>query len=234
MTERRYNEAEVAAIFERATEARSSGAQLNSATDGMTLVQLQEIGAEVGISADSIASAANTVDQPSPVAQRKILGLPLSAARTVRLDRTLTDIEWERLVAELRETFNAPGKLTSHGSLRQWTNGNLQVLLEPTATGQRIRLQSTKADAPALMFSGFGMVGASAVMMIMALVAGAITDKGMWAATGFLGAIGVTMFVSTARRLASWAHTRQQQFDAIAARVALTTKALPPDSKTET
>jgi len=231
MTERRYNEAEVAAIFERATEAPPSGAQLTSATDGMTLTQLQEIGAEVGISADSIALAATTVDQPSPAAQRTFLGRPLGAARTVQLDRALTDIEWERLVAELREIFNAPGKLTCYGSLRQWTNGNLQVLLEPTATGQRLRMHTTKADAPALMISGLGMFGAASAIMIAASVFGALGDKGMLVATGFLGVAGIAMFTTTAGRLGRWARTRQQQFDAFAARVALTTKALPPDSE---
>ena len=222
----------MAAIFERAAAAPPSGAQRNSAIDGMTLVQLQEIGAEVGISAESIALAANTVDRPISVAPRKFLGLPISVARTVQLERTLTDIEWERLVAELREIFNAPGKLTSHGSLRQWTNGNLQVLLEPTATGQRVRLQTTKADAPFLMITALGMFGVASAGVIAASVAGAFGDKGMLAATGFLGVVGLAILATTAPRLPRWARTRQQQFDAIAARVTLTTKALPPGSET--
>lgn len=231
MTERRYNEAEVAAIFERATEAPPSGAQLIAANDGMTLAQLQEIGAEVGIAADLIALAATAVDKPAPVAQRKFLGLPISAARTVQLDRTLTDIEWERLVAELRETFNAPGKLTTHGSLRQWTNGNLQVLLEPTATGQRIRLQTTKADAPFLIIIALGMLGAAAAGVMSAWAASVFGDKGMLATPGFLGIVGLAILATTAAPLHRWARTRQQQFDAITARVALTANALPPDSE---
>ncbi|MEO7361735.1 MAG: hypothetical protein ABI120_15495 [Gemmatimonadaceae bacterium] len=231
MTERRYNEAEVATIFERATQAPPSATPFNSATDGMTLTQLQEIGAEVGISADSIALAATTVEQPAPDAQRTFLGRPLGASRTVQLGRPLTDIEWERLVAELREIFNAPGKLTGYGSLRQWTNGNLQVLLEPTATGQRLRMQTTKADAPAMMITGLGMFSAASAMTIAASAFGALDDKGMLVAMGFLGVVGITMFATTAGRLARWARTRQQQFDVIAARVALTTKDLPPRSE---
>jgi hypothetical protein len=43
----------------------------------------------------------------------------------VHLARKLTDEEWERFVAHVRETFDARGTMTSEGSLRQWSNGNL-------------------------------------------------------------------------------------------------------------
>ena len=34
---------------------------------------------------------------------------------------TLPQEEWERLVVDLRETFDARGHVTSQGTLRQWT-----------------------------------------------------------------------------------------------------------------
>jgi hypothetical protein len=60
MTERRFNEAEVAAIFERATEAReTSQRELPSGEGGgLTLTELKEIGSEVVISPDMIVQAA--------------------------------------------------------------------------------------------------------------------------------------------------------------------------------
>src|SRR5690349_10605313 len=141
MTERRFSEAEVAAIFERATETSQRDASETSPADGMTLAQLQDIGREVGIPAESIALAAQSLDRDTPPPARTFLGIPVSAARTVDLGRRISDEEWERFVVELRETFNARGNVTSYGSLRQWTNGNLQALLEPTPTGHRIRLR---------------------------------------------------------------------------------------------
>lgn len=227
MTERRYDEAEVAAIFERATEAPSAGSRVDAASGGMTLSQLQEIGAEVGISADAIAMAAATVDQPAPPPQRRFLGLPLSASRTMQLDRTLTESEWELLVAQLRETFNAPGQVTSHGSLRQWTNGNLQVLLEPTATGQRIRLRTEKKEAAAGIIVGLTAFFGSAAALGTAAALNALGDRGMVVALTSALVVGTGLVASTVLPLGRWARTRQQQFDTIAARVARMVQ-LPP------
>ena len=232
MTERRYNEAEVAAIFERATEAEApqSGPRQVSPGEGMTLAQLQEIGQEVGIPAESIALAAQTIDRAGLPASRTFLGLPLGVARTVQLDRRLSEEEWERFVVDLRETFDARGTVTSHGSLRQWTNGNLQALLEPTATGHRIRLRTIKGDAIGRLVVGLGMFGVSTATLIAAAVQGALGDFGMLSAMGFLGVTGAGMFATSALRLPRWARTRRRQMEEVAARIALATATSPPTS----
>src|SRR5690606_9954035 len=124
MTQRRYSEVEVAAIFQRAAEAPPPGAGAASAEHGLTLAELQEIGRDVGIPADAIALAAQTVDSAEPQTSRTFLGFPIGVSHSVPLARRLSDEEWERVVVDLRETFDARGNLTSHGSLRQWTNGN--------------------------------------------------------------------------------------------------------------
>ena len=62
MTERRFNEAEVAAIFERAAEAQQAGLHHLPSGEGMTLTDLQEIGREVGISHEQLAHAAKAIE----------------------------------------------------------------------------------------------------------------------------------------------------------------------------
>jgi hypothetical protein len=223
MSERRFNEAEVAAIFERATETQQGSALQPSSAEGLTLAELQQIGRDVGIPAESIALAAQTIGRVQMPTRRKFLGLPLGVARTVNLDRNLSDEEWDKLVVDLRETFDARGKVTSQGSLRQWTNGNLQVLLEPTAKGHRIRLRTIKSDALGMLVGGMGMVGLSAFILLLATLRGALGDRGMLLATGFLGIWGAGMFASSALRLPRWARTREQQMKEIAARVTLLT-----------
>jgi len=233
MSERRFNEAEVAAIFERATEAQQPGLRgSSSSADGMTLAQLQEIGRDVGIPAESIALAAQSIGQVQPSTSRTVLGLPLGVARTVNLDRRLSDEEWERLVVDLRETFEARGTVRTEGSLRQWTNGNLQALLEPTQTGHRIRLRTIKGDALGMIVGGIGMAGAATTMLIAGAVSGALGDRGMLMAMTFLGITGVGMFASSAIRLPAWAKTRRRQMEEIAARLAASTSSLAsePDS----
>jgi hypothetical protein len=135
MNERRYSEDEVSAIFERAAEAQQAVRRTLSPGEGLTLTDLQAIGREVGIPAELVDLAARSVDQQGRDESRTLLGLPVGVGRTVDLGRRLTDDAWERLVVDLRETFDARGAMRSDGSLRQWTNGNLQALLEPTPTG---------------------------------------------------------------------------------------------------
>ncbi len=220
MTERRFNESEVAAIFERAAETPRGGPGGAAPSEGMTLAELQDIGREVGIPAESIALAAQSLERVSVRPTRTFLGLPLSAERTVDLGRRISDEEWERFVVELRETFNAPGSVRSYGSLRQWTNGNLQALLEPTDTGHRIRLRTVKGEAVGMMVAGLGMLSLSSVALVIATLQGDLGDAGLVAAMGSLGIAGLGMFGSSAFRLPRWARTRQRQMDELAARLA--------------
>lgn len=221
MTERRYDDAEVAAIFERAARA-PDGAVVRHAPqrEGMTLAELQAIGREVGIAPDAIAVAAQDVGRSSAPPARRFMGLPVGVGRTVQLDRRLTDADWERIVGDLRETFDARGTLHRDGSLRQWTNGNLQVLLEPTATGDRIRLRTRKGDAPGMLGGGLGMMVASAAISALNLAQGGFPDVGALLAVASLGLGGAGMFGASALRLPRWARTRQRQMDEVAARIA--------------
>ena len=147
MPERRYSDEEVAEIFARATEAERSTPRRLRSTEGMTMAQLQEIGREAGIAPELVARAAHSLDEPAQPPVRKFLGFPVGVGRTVTLDRRLTDEEWERLVVDLRETFDARGVVRTDGAFRQWTNGNLQVLVEPDGAGQRIRLRTLRGGA---------------------------------------------------------------------------------------
>src|ERR671914_9277 len=154
MTERRFNEAEVAAILEKAAEAQHAGARQLPSGEGMTLAELQAIGSDVGIDPRLVAQAAHALDKGGRPTARRFLGLPIGVGRTIDLGRKLSDGEWERLVVDLRETFDARGNIRQEGSFRQWTNGNLQALLEPTPTGHQLRLRTFKGDAVRLISGG--------------------------------------------------------------------------------
>jgi hypothetical protein len=216
MPDRRFNEAEVSAIFERATEAPRVSQGQTASGDGMTLAELQAIGREVGISPEQIAAAAQSLDR-APLAPRRMFGLPMGVERTVELNRRLSDEEWEQLVVLLRDTFKARGRVGGEGSLRQWTNGNLQALLEPTPTGQRVRLRTFKSDGPPRMAGGLAMLGIAVTGLTTALLTGG--DLGTLAAMGALGAMGATMIGSAIVGLPRWARLRQQQMEEVAAKL---------------
>src|SRR5216110_4107581 len=223
MADRRYSDKEIAAIFRAATELPPIAERAEVPRDeGLTLADLQAIGREVGIPADAVAQAAQAIDVRPSAASRTFLGLPIGVARTVNLNRLLTDEEWERLVVQLREVFNARGRTRSEGSLRQWTNGNLQVLLEPTATGHRLRFGTVHGAARAAMGAGFAALGIGATVALVSALGGHLGDA--IPGIAFLTLSGAGMIASGALRLPRWARLRQRQMEALAAQV----EALPP------
>lgn len=219
MTDRRYNEAEVAAIFQRAAEAQHTSPHQLPSGEGMTLAQLQEIGREVGISPEQVVYAARAIDLGGRPAARHFMGLPIGVGLSVDLNRKLTDEEWERFVVDLRETFDARGTMKQDGSFRQWSNGNLQALLEPTPTGDRIRLRTMKGDAQGMMIGGLGMVGFAAVAGLIAVLRGGVDDLGMLMSLGTLATGGAAMFAVGGLRLPGWARLRGRQMGEVASRL---------------
>jgi len=234
MTERRYNEEEVRLIFERAAEAQQAVRRqlpAGEGADGVSLADLRAIGREVGIPDELVDQAARSLERPGHPTTRTFLGLPLGVGRTIDLGRKLSDEEWDRLVVDLRETFDARGRVHKEGGLKQWTNGNLQALLEPVPGGDRLRLKTTKGNSRAMMGFGAMMVSVSVAMMVTAALGGSLAE----AVQGFgvLLATGAGMFGVGAAQLPMWARERRRQMEAVAARLALagestdSAKALP-------
>ena len=216
---RRYDDKEMAAIFRAAAEGPQPASNIVPRDEGLTLAELQAIGREVGLSPDAVARAALSLDVRAAAESRTMFGLPIGVARTVNLNRRLTDEEWERLVVRLREVFDARGSMRSEGSFRQWTNGNLQVLLEPTETGHRLRFRTVNGAAMASISGGFFALGVTAVTALAAVPGGHL----MKALPGllFLFLTGAGMLASGVLRLPRWARIRQKQMETLAEQVAL-------------
>jgi hypothetical protein len=227
MSERRYTDEEVSAIFRiAAADERTLAERSASPEDGMTLADLQAIGRDVGISPDAVTRAAVGLDLQA--SQRTWLGLPIGVARSVDLHREMSDEEWERLVVQLRDVFHARGRTQRDGSLRQWTNGNLHVLVEPTTQGHRVRFGTYNGGARAAIGGGMAALG----LMVMTVLASAGSGFSH-AVPGVLafGLVGVGMIASGAARLPRWARLRGRQMDALAADIASTPPLLPPTGK---
>lgn len=219
MTERRYTEEETAAIFARASEAAPREHASLTAPHGWSLAELQAIGREAGLAPDDVAAAAIALDRAPQPAARRFLGMTIGVGRTVQLDRRMDDAEWERLVVLLRDTFDARGQLRVDGGLRQWTNGNLQVLVEPTPGGDRVRLRTVNANAQAFATVGLTLLGTSGIVAAALAAQGALTPSlaaGTVVPFFTAGLVGVAAAWLRSRR---WAPTRQQQMDDIARRL---------------
>ena len=225
MTERRFSDAEIAQIFERAASGHVFQV---TAAEGMTLAELQSVGQEVGIPAEQITRAALSLRPSEAQPTERFLGMTTGVRHTVHLARKLTDEEWERFIAEVRETFNTRGTMTSEGSLKQWSSGNLQVLLEPTDKGHRVRFMTVKGNAPWTVSGGLVLTAVGVIGEMTAVLTGVAHDVGLIASFGVVGAIGLGAVATTALRLPSWVRTRQDQMEELGARVSAMALKPPP------
>jgi len=177
MTHRRYRDSEVREIFELASQRDGDAMPVQSSADGLTLDDLQDIGREVSLEPTAVAEAATALEIRTSMSPRKrSLGMPIEVGRTVALPWPLTDPEWERLVAELRATFGAPGSILSQGKLREWVNGNLHACIEPAEHGYRLRLGTLKGDAATLNALGAAGIVTGATAFGALLMSGGLPE----------------------------------------------------------
>ena len=218
--ERRYDEQEIAAIFERAAEAQKTAQRHLSQGEGLTLAELQEIGAEAGITPEFIAQAATAINRTgTPRPPATYLGVSIGVKRSADLPRPLSDEEWERLVVELRETFQAHGKVGREGSLRQWTNGNLKALVEPTPSGYRLRLETRSDDLAMRLSIGSIMAAMMLFFTLIVLLKDPVSlSKLAMLGTMALTAAGVAGYAAY-YKAPRWSRTRATQMEAIIERV---------------
>lgn len=216
-TARRFDEREIALIFEQASTAQDARGEQAGPSNGLTLEQLHEIGRDVGLSAEHISRAAAAVTRGDlvPTRERRWLGLPVGVSRTIDFGRPITDSEWSRLVVSLRETFDARGKTISDGPFRQWHNGNLQALLEPTEKGHRLRLSTRKGDAPARVVFAGAYLGLAGLFATLGAVGSVSAGGSTIGAVLFAGA-GLAALASAVFGLPRWARVRARQMESIA------------------
>lgn len=226
--EQRFTEAEVAAIIQRATSWSEPRRQPVPPGEGLSLDQLQEIGRDIGIAPNVIAGAADAVKDSGTTVIRRFLGLPLRLERNVRLRRDFSEDEWDQVVADLREIFDAAGVLNEDGSLRQWSNGNLQVVLEVNAITKRIRLRTFKGNALVLLGAGLGICGAASAALAATFLNNAATDRRLVTVLAFMIAAGAAIVGVTALSLGPWARRRREQMSEVAARVIALDRSQPP------
>jgi hypothetical protein len=214
--ERQYNEQEVAAIFKHAAAGQESVQRQLPQGGGLTLAELEQIGKEAGITPEYIARAAAVARTGPIMPPTTCLGFPVSVARTVDLPGPLSDEAWDRLVADLRETFQATGEVRHDGSLRQWRNGNLHALVEPTDSGHRLRLRTLSGNARSALVGGLAFFAINLAFMLVAAVSAGMDPGTLLLA--MLSAIGLGSMGVAAYRLPRWRAERARQMEAIAAR----------------
>jgi hypothetical protein len=215
MTERRYEEDEVREIFSLATTGGIRDGSLPGESGGLTLDELKRIGQEAGIEPARVAQAAAALDtrgRTAPV--RRSFGMPVGVSRVVDLPRAPADREWEQLISEFRSTFGTQGHATTSGGLREWSQGNLHISVEPTARGEQLRLSTLKEDAIAL--NGLGTVLGGMAVLFSAVIAATAKPEKALVVFALFGGMSLAAFGSNLLRLPRWARERERQMEALA------------------
>ena len=225
-TPRRFSEREIREVFERAAAQQQAASQ---PSEGLTLAEMQEVAASAGIAPELVAQAAQAVALGEPEQGRTTVGpVPTGVYHTEPLPVPPSDDLWAGLTADLRRTFDAEGKTRAEGPVREWRNGNLRATLEPAGAGSRLSLRTRRDGAAS------GAVNGS-ILMILGVLAVAVSLVGygdveaalnwLWMVLGggLLAAAGWT-------RQRSWARTRQEQMEAVAARAGHAAAPLPTEA----
>lgn len=200
---RRFTDQEVALVLRRAAELEERKAQPQMITRGLTLAQLQEIAAEVGIRPDIVAQAAAELQ----VRRRNvsIFGPPTVSKQIRAIPRKLSADEVQRLIQLVEASDVGTGTVTEAlGSVR-WTSvtggqrlqSTTQVVITPGEDETQIQVtQRQPARLPALLHllpAGWGAMGGVAVMgslglaavpafaaVVSGMVVGGAVGRGLW------------------------------------------------------
>ena len=229
MAKKRFTEEEAAAIFQRAAHSEVAMTRRSSG-EGMTLAELQAAAREAGLAPELVARAAAELETvPTTVTERRY-GRPIGVSLDLPVPRPLTDAEWEQVVVDCRRTFNASGVLRQDGRFRQWSNGNLHVLLEPDGRrGQRLRFRTMNGNARQLLDGGvfLGAIGGASLLIGAVLLSFGSAVSGLFAGIAGLSLVPAALFYGFgAFPLRWWAARRREQFKEMAER---TEARLPPE-----
>ena len=211
--ERKYQDHEIRQILDLAIGQEDGPAQSLPLVDGLTLLELQEVGREVGLLPDRITQAVAAFEgRGEAVPRGTTLGLPTSVGRVVPLPRSPSDREWELIIAELRTTFGGKGEVTSQGGLREWSHGKVHAFIEPTETGHRLRLADSNAAVVGIVAGGFVLAFA---LLIFVVLLGKENPGFRFAVPAFFSLFGGSLAAGSALSLPRWAREQERRMEHI-------------------
>lgn len=143
MSERRYNNAEVALILQNAVAADDDDPAVGSGKD-LSLPELKEIGAEVGIGDAQIEAAARALERHDVVPGGTVLGMPTSFQGERVVPVRVAEEHLPRLLDVIRQVLARQGTVEEVLGGLEWRArsnlGNCTVSIRPEGDQTRIRV----------------------------------------------------------------------------------------------
>lgn len=202
----RYSEAEVRAILKRAAE-RQHRADLSAEAraSGLSQRELERVAAAAGIEPRHVAAAIRDAERTEPAVppgiHERLNGKPtrihLRRALPGQLDETL----WQKLVVELRRTFDTPGIPSQLGAIREWrSNASVQdqaeFLAEEVDGEVRLTLRRSWLAKATGSLASLVMGGGMSAFFLTLGVFGSHLDRAL-VGTAIFAALAVVGFVAS-------------------------------------
>lgn len=198
---RGYNEKEIGALIQRATELHeSSSGTASDESKNLSLDEIEQIASELGLPSVHLRTAAAELEnRKNSESDFSFWGTPFVVSESRVVDGDLSDEQWEDLVYELRRNVGRTGQVTDEGQLRQWTHtvGEDAEGIKITKTSATAR--SRKGRTTIEIRKQFGIVGALYPLAFFFSVIGAlaVTNSfpnpvaGWLSVTAIFGALGL-------------------------------------------
>lgn len=172
---RKYSDKEVGLILQRALEPVAGESDLEWAEKGLTLEQIQEIAAEVGIDPARIEVAAASLLEPEAASPNPYVGIPTTLQlQTTLADRGLDPGRLPEVLTLIRSVQHRQGITGSEFGSLEWRAkdalGARYVSVIPTQEGIRVRVLGNFRD---------GLFVTAAMAGTLGLAAGAILVDGL-------------------------------------------------------
>ena len=215
---RQFSEAEARRIFERAA-ARQHAAPTSSG--GLTLQELQEIGAAAGLDPEHVAAAV-TEAESTPTQVPTWQGVPLRTTASRLIPEAVSDDAWMRIVDQMRAQHQTPGVMEREGRRRVWRQyeGSLtgaSVTASPSASGTLVTVESTRANEDVVTYTLGGLAG---FMGGLGLLVYLVKDKpGGLILIGLMAAFAVALVVATSLSVRRRARSRPGHTEALLDRI---------------
>lgn len=170
---RLYSDKEISAVLKRAAELQRT--QGPTDTSGLSLAELEQIAAEVGIDPDFVKTAAFELEEGGPDETFHLLGAPTSIDLERIVEGEMTEAKWDEAVVEIRRVFGAAGETGQVGRIREWIRRDetgsyerVHVTVSPLGKQTRIRVFYSMTDW-AWAFHG-GLMGVMIAPIILQFI----------------------------------------------------------------
>lgn len=218
MPDRRYDEDEVARILRQATERNP--AALAAGSGGLTLAQVQEIAAQVGIDARAVAAAARDLDTRRAVEASPILGSAVAPQYEMLLDGRVDPARYPDALLAIRRAMGRQGVVSTELNGLEWrardAMGGRYVSIQPSGERTLVRVFGNFRDGAMMLYAMVGTAGGAAALVLGKAL-------GIGAAIGVTGAFPLVLLAGylPARLVLKWrARKEDEQLRAVLANLA--------------